>query len=143
MSPLLFKLIDHPEQMANRSSKTINAYDDQSIALLNVFQEFRKQRAVVVSARGVLLFDSLASCRPQLTELWISPLFFRRHASVASQPPPSACFCFRNHAWLTPESKFAIFAKYRYTIKLSFVKVLILAKSTKQPPLYRQRSFSE
>ena len=69
MSPLLFELIDDPKQMANRSSKTIDAYDDQGIALLNVFQEFRKHWAVLLNTGGVLLFGSLASCRPQFTEL--------------------------------------------------------------------------
>jgi hypothetical protein len=143
MGAFLFELVDDAKQMANRSRKTINAYDNQRIAWLNLFQEVRQHRAILVSTRGVLLFNSLASCRPQLTELWISPLFFRRYAGVASQPTPSACFCFRNHVQPTPELKFAAFAEYKYTSKASFVKVSILAKPTKPPPPYRVGRFSD
>ena len=81
-----FEILDHREEVADRTGETIEADDHQDVAGVDFVQKLGQHRPSARGAGAVLLMDGLAAGRPELVDLRVGRLLLGRDAGVADQP---------------------------------------------------------
>lgn len=85
MDTTLFEIFDHLQKMADRSGEAIQPDDDQHVAVCELAEQSRQNRARPRCARTVLLKNPLAAGGTQLVHLSVMDLVVSRNACIADK----------------------------------------------------------